>query len=200
MRKIKQTKKKLAAEGQENGERLAKILLDSRIDLYYILVSVSSSTFFVLFLIVCILNKSNTPKHQNTSHYTQTGPTSPTNQQPNLLTPAEKSRAKLRDEFRQKLEKGVLQLEAEGGDLGIEGEEDVGSGTKRARGEGEEEEVEIDPSQAPAGVEEESVPKKKKKDKKETTKGPTKDKKKKQKKEQARRRGGAIISKSFRRR
>ncbi|GEM06535.1 rRNA-processing protein EFG1 [Rhodotorula toruloides] len=136
LRKIKQAKKQLASlPGNADVE---KTLLEARIDLYYVLRYPKTEKYIALF-----------PDGTFVPH------------SPSILSeasPSEQKRQTLRQRIRRQIERGELSPAAEAGDLGIEGEEDVGAGAgagKRARSEEQEEqrEQEVDLDKAEEEVE-----------------------------------------------
>ncbi|KAJ8296757.1 rRNA-processing protein EFG1 [Rhodotorula toruloides] len=119
LRKIKQAKKQL--ESLPGNADVEKTLLEARIDLYYVLRYPKTEKYIALF-----------PDGIFVPH---------TSSIPSDASPSEQKRQTLRQQIRRQIEKGELSPAAEAGDLGIEGEEDVGAGAgKRARSEEEEEE------------------------------------------------------------
>ncbi|KAI5481478.1 hypothetical protein MNV49_004235 [Pseudohyphozyma bogoriensis] len=111
LRKIKAAKKALAADPEAEEHQVA--LLEARVDLYYVVQYPKDKKYIALF-----------PEGTFVPH---DAPTS---------TPAEVSRAGLRESFKKAIESGKLSSEPEKGDLGIEGVEDIGA-EKRERDEEE---------------------------------------------------------------
>ncbi|BGP29059.1 18S rRNA maturation protein [Rhodotorula toruloides] len=119
LRKIKQAKKQI--ESLPGNADVQKTLLEARIDLYYVLRYPKTEKYIALF-----------PDGTFVPH---------TSSIPSDASPSEQKRQTLRQQIRREIEKGDLSPAAEAGDLGIEGEEDVGTGAgKRARSEEQEEE------------------------------------------------------------
>ncbi|GAA5834571.1 hypothetical protein JCM9279_004357 [Rhodotorula babjevae] len=135
LRKIKQAKKALA-DAPDSSEAQST-LLDARVDLYYVLRYPKTDKYVALF--------------PDGVYSPFVAPSS----LPADATPAETKRQTLRAAIRTRLDKGELPAEVELGELGIEGEEDVGSGpAKRARDDAEAEEQD-----APAAVEDRAAKK-----------------------------------------
>ncbi|GAA5965666.1 hypothetical protein JCM8115_005473 [Rhodotorula mucilaginosa] len=134
LRKIKQAKKQLA-EVPESADA-QRALLEARIDLYYVLRYPKSEKYIALF-----------------PDGTYVPPLASLSELASDATPSERKRQTLRLSLRDQVKRGELPAEAELGELGIEGEEDVGSGpatiekkrerpdeTEKEEGEGEERE------------------------------------------------------------
>ncbi|GAA6005519.1 hypothetical protein JCM10207_005234 [Rhodosporidiobolus poonsookiae] len=142
LRKIKQTKKQLVA--LPDDEKLKTALLEARIDLHYVLRYPKLDKYIALF-----------PDGSYVPHFASPSSSSAAA----APTDAETKRASLRAAIRKQIKQGEIPEEAEGGDLGIEGEEDVGAGPaggKRERGgddeeQQEEEEEEAQPVEQPKG-------------------------------------------------
>ncbi|KPV78553.1 uncharacterized protein RHOBADRAFT_51008 [Rhodotorula graminis WP1] len=120
LRKIKQAKKALA--DKPDSSEAQSTLLDARVDLYYVLRYPKTDKYVALF-----------PDGVYAPFVA-----------PSALaadaTPAETKRQTLRAAIRKRLDKGDLPAEVELGELGIEGEEDVGAGSaKRDRDDADEE-------------------------------------------------------------
>ncbi|GAA5866725.1 hypothetical protein JCM3774_001971 [Rhodotorula dairenensis] len=109
LRKIKQAKKKLA-EVPESADA-QRALLEARVDLYYVLRYPKSEKYISLF-----------------PDGTYIPPLAALSDLPPDAPAAERKRQSLRINLRDQVSSGVLPAEAELGELGIEGEEDVGSG------------------------------------------------------------------------
>ncbi|GAA5994817.1 Efg1p [Rhodotorula paludigena] len=113
LRKIKQAKKQL--ESLLDSKDVQEQLLQARVDLYYVLRYPKTDKYIALF---------------PDGTYVPYSPSAP----PSDATPSEQKRHSLRAALRKRIERGEIPPEAELGELGIEGEEDVGSGpAKRAR-------------------------------------------------------------------
>ncbi|GAA5897544.1 hypothetical protein JCM8208_003300 [Rhodotorula glutinis] len=152
LRKIKQAKKALADAPDSIEAR--STLLDARVDLYYVLRYPKTDKYVALF-----------PDGVYAPFV------APSSLAPDA-TPAETKRQTLRAALRKRLDQGDLPAEVELGELGIEGEEDVGAGSaKRDRDEVEElEEPVVEegrtakkpkraaPAPAPAAVEQAPAP------------------------------------------
>ncbi|BGO93079.1 hypothetical protein NBRC10512_003264 [Rhodotorula toruloides] len=142
LRKIKQAKKQL--EPLPGNADVEKTLLEARIDLYYVLRYPKTEKYIALF-----------PDGTFVPH---------TSSIPSDASPSEQKRQTLRQQIRRQIEKGELSPAAEAGDLGIEGEEDVGAGAgKRARSEEQEEEERDEEIDLDEADEEEERPAKKQK-------------------------------------
>ncbi|KAK4706058.1 hypothetical protein P7C70_g142, partial [Phenoliferia sp. Uapishka_3] len=118
LRKIKQAKKALA--GIPGDSTLEQTLLESRIDLYYVLHYPKTIKYIALFPEGTYVPHTPAPTTSNSKD-------------------AASTRASMRDAIRAKMSAGTLAAEPEIGDLGIEGEEDVGSGAAGGGAEGEKE-------------------------------------------------------------
>ncbi|TNY16939.1 rRNA-processing protein EFG1 [Rhodotorula diobovata] len=115
LRKIKQAKKALS-EVPDSAEAQAT-LLDARVDLYYVLRYPKTDKYVALF---------------PDGVYAPFVPPSALDK--DASTPAELKRQTLRAAIRDRIESGAMPAEAELGELGIEGEDDVGAGpAKRER-------------------------------------------------------------------
>ncbi|BGP67461.1 18S rRNA maturation protein [Rhodotorula toruloides] len=140
LRKIKQAKKQL--ESLPGNADVEKTLLEARIDLYYVLRYPKTEKYIALF-----------PDGTFVPH---------TSSIPSDASPSEQKRQTLRQQIRRQIVKGELSPAAEAGDLGIEGEEDVGAGAgKRARSEEQEEEEREEEVDLDEAEEEEERPAKK---------------------------------------
>ncbi|GAA5853531.1 hypothetical protein JCM8547_002495 [Rhodosporidiobolus lusitaniae] len=104
LRKIKQAKKQL--DESPDDEKVKAALLEARIDLYYVLRYPKTEKYVALF--------------PDGTYFPHDSPSSSTDA-------SAQKRQTLRAAIRARMEKGELPQEVEGGDLGIEGEEDVGS-------------------------------------------------------------------------
>jgi hypothetical protein len=93
-------------------------LIESRIDLYYILTYPKTEKYIALF-----------PEGKYIPHGDSSILPGPSKSIGGPKTKdADSTRQELRSSIRHRIEHGILRAEAEGGDLGIEGEEDVGAG------------------------------------------------------------------------
>lgn len=146
LRKIKQAKKALS-EVPDSAEAQAT-LLDARVDLYYVLVRPSS--LLPSPSLAAAADPARThlrPPHLPSQRYPKTDKyvalfpdgvyapfVPPSALDKDASTPAELKRQTLRAAIRDRIESGAMPAEAELGELGIEGEDDVGAGpAKRER-------------------------------------------------------------------
>ncbi|GAA5979990.1 hypothetical protein JCM10908_001491 [Rhodotorula pacifica] len=113
LRKIKQARKQLADVPESADAQRA--LLEARIDLYYVLRYPRSEKYIALFP-----DGTYVPALSSLSQLAKDA------------APSERKRQSLRIALREQVESGQLPAEAELGELGIEGEEDVGSGPGKA--------------------------------------------------------------------
>ncbi|BGP12963.1 hypothetical protein JCM10213_006602 [Rhodosporidiobolus nylandii] len=133
LRKIKQAKKQLSEAPED--EKLKTQLLEARIDLYYVLRFPKTAKYVALFP-----DGSYVP-HSSSSSLAPSDPSA-------APTAAETTRTTLRASIRKQLEEGALPEAPEEGELGIEGEEDVGAAAPEKRGREDSAEKEV---RQPAG-------------------------------------------------
>ncbi|KAL8283404.1 hypothetical protein RQP46_005814 [Phenoliferia psychrophenolica] len=133
LRKIKQTKKALV--GLPADPALTQTLLETRIDLYYVLVRACITLFPVPQLTQPSQHYPKIAKYIALFPEGAYVPHAPSTS--STAKDAANTRATMREDIRKKMDSGVLAPEPEVGDLGIEGEEDVGSGAAGEGGEAE---------------------------------------------------------------
>ncbi|GAA5986417.1 hypothetical protein JCM5350_002914 [Sporobolomyces pararoseus] len=171
LRRIKQAKKQL--EQEPGSDKVQEQLKLARIDLYYILRYPKTEKYLALYPENSYIPYTSTPPSTSTSSITPSDPSTSTKTSTNNANKKalenDVKRWKLRKEIFEKVESGEWNPESEGGDLGIEGEEDVGTSTttlgdKRTRDEEEEEEAEeAEEAQGEVEQEDDTTPAKKRK-------------------------------------
>ncbi|GAA5837279.1 hypothetical protein JCM5353_000808 [Sporobolomyces roseus] len=131
LRRIKQAKKSVEMDSSSSDEaklqESKKQLFDARMDLYYILRYPKTEKYLALYPENTYIPFLLTLAPSTSSSFTPSDPsTSTSTSSASSSTPSESDRKRweLRNEIRKKVSEGTWSEESEGGDLGIEGEED----------------------------------------------------------------------------